>query len=88
MKTLEAANAADNFTRFLDEVFLHRESFKIVKRGVPCAYLIPAGELGCTSHELAEDLGHAELSVADRRALAADLRKGRNALRPLKDPWA
>jgi hypothetical protein len=34
MKTLEAAKAAENFTRFLSKVLLHQESFKIVKGGV------------------------------------------------------
>lgn len=87
MKTLEAAKAAENFTRFLSKVLLHQESFKIVKRGVPCAYLIPAGERGCNSHEFAEDLASAEMTVEDRHALALAVRRGRKALKPLKNPW-
>jgi antitoxin (DNA-binding transcriptional repressor) of toxin-antitoxin stability system len=87
MKTLEAAKAAENFTRFLSQVLLHRESFEIVKGGVPCAYLVPTGERGCNSHEFAEDLASAEISVEDRHALAAAVRRGRKALKPLKNPW-
>jgi hypothetical protein len=87
MKTLEAAKAAENFTRFLSKVLLHQESFKIVKGGVPCAYLIPAGERGCNSHEFAEDLASAEMSGKDRHALAAAVRRGRKALKPLRNPW-
>jgi hypothetical protein len=87
MKTLEAAEAAEDFTRYLSQVLLHRESFQIVKGGVPCAYLIPTGEHGCSSHELAADLASAEITVQDRHALAAALHRGRKALKPLKNPW-
>ena len=87
MKTLEAGKAAEHFTRFLSQVRLRQESFKIVKEGVPCAYLIPAGESPCNSHEFAEDLASAEITVEDRRALGAAVRRGRKALKPLKNPW-
>ena len=87
MKTLEAAEAAEHFTRFLNQVHSLHESFKIVKKGVPYGYLLPAVESGCNSHELAEVLAEAELSVEDRRAFAAYIRKGRKALKPLKNPW-
>jgi antitoxin (DNA-binding transcriptional repressor) of toxin-antitoxin stability system len=88
MKTLELDEAAGNFAQFVEEVSLRRESFKIVKAGIPCAYLIPAGERRCNSHELAEDLEDNEMSVEDRRALAATLRKGRRVLKPLRNPRA
>jgi PHD/YefM family antitoxin component YafN of YafNO toxin-antitoxin module len=88
MKTLEATKAADDFNRFLDQVSLRRESFRIVKKGVPCAYLIPADERGCNTHELAEELAADELSLEDRRALGAALRRARRVLRPPKNPWA
>jgi hypothetical protein len=87
MKTVEANKAAENFTRFLSHVLTRQESFKIVMEGVPCAYLVPAGEHKCDSHELAEDLANAELSKEDRRTLAAAVRRGRKALKPLKNPW-
>jgi hypothetical protein len=88
MKTLEAAKAAENITRFLSEVRLRQESFKIVRKGVPFAYLVPADERGCNSHEFAADLANARSGAEDRRALAAAVRRGRNALKPLRNPWA
>jgi antitoxin (DNA-binding transcriptional repressor) of toxin-antitoxin stability system len=88
VKTVEANKAAENFTRFLSQVLARQESFKIVKKGVPCAYLVPAGEHKCDSHELAEDLASAEFSEKeDRRDLAAALARGRKALKSLKNPW-
>ena len=88
MKTLEASKAAANFSRVLNAVHSLHESFEIVRKGVPCAYLIPPVERRSTSHELADDLAEAELSNEDRRSFAADIRRGRNALKSLKKPWA
>ena len=88
MKTLEADKARGNFTKFLSRVVDDRGSFQIVKEGVPCAYLVPAAGGKCNSHEFAADLADAGLSVADRRALAIAVRKGREALKPLKNPRA
>lgn len=88
MKTLEATKAAANFTRVLTAVRSLHESFVIVKKGVPCAYLVPADAGGISSHELADDLAVAELGAEDRRSFAADVRKGRKALKPLRNLWA
>lgn len=49
--------------------------------------LVPASPSGCNSHELADDLAGAGLSAEDRRELAAAVRKGRKALKSLKNPW-
>jgi len=87
MKTLEADKASGNFTKFLSRVLDDQESFQIVKEGVPCAYLVPAGGGKCNSHEFAADLADAGLSRQDRQALAAAVRKGRKTLKPLKNPW-
>jgi antitoxin (DNA-binding transcriptional repressor) of toxin-antitoxin stability system len=87
MKTVEAKKAAENFPEFLSQVLTRQEAFEIVKGGVPCACLVPAGEPKCDSHEFAEDLAGAELADEDRRALAAAVRRGRNSLKPLKNPW-
>lgn len=88
MKTLEATKAAADFTRVLAAVQSLHESFVIVKKGVTCAYLLPAAAGTISSYELADDLASAELSTEDRRSYAADVRKGRKALKPLKNPWA
>ena len=86
VKTLEASKAAANFNRVLNAVHSLHESFEIVRKGVPCAHLVPPIERGSTSHELADDLVGGELSAEDRRSFSADIRKGRKALRPLKNP--
>jgi hypothetical protein len=49
--------------------------------------LVPAGEGNCNSHEFAADLADAGLSIQDSRAFAIAVRKGRKALKPLKNPW-
>ena len=87
MKTLEADKATGNFAKFLTRVLHDEESFQIVKQGVPCAYLVPAGGSKCNSHEFAADLAEAALSLQDRRTFAAAVRKGRKTLKPLKNPW-
>jgi PHD/YefM family antitoxin component YafN of YafNO toxin-antitoxin module len=80
MKTVEADKAAEHFTEFLNQVLTHQKSLAIVKEGVPCAYLVPAGDPKCNSHEFADDLANAELASEDRRALAAAARRGRKSL--------
>ena len=51
MKTLEASKAAANFSRVLNAVHSLHESFEIVRKGVPCAYLVTPVE----RYELAKD---------------------------------
>ena len=87
MKTLEAARAAQDFTRFLREVHLRQESFKIVKGGVALAYLLPSSEGACDSYGFADDLASTPIKFEDRRSLSTAIRKGRKALKPLKNPW-
>jgi antitoxin (DNA-binding transcriptional repressor) of toxin-antitoxin stability system len=87
VKTLEASKAAANFSRVLNAVHSLHESFEIVRKGVPCAYLVPLVGRLSISHELADDLAGVELSTEDRRSFAADIRKGRKALKSLKNPW-
>lgn len=87
MKTLEAARVAAQFTKFLEQVRSLHASFKIVKKGVPYGYLVPAVGSGCNSHELADDLAEAKLSAEDQRSFAEAIRKARKSLKPLKNPW-
>jgi antitoxin (DNA-binding transcriptional repressor) of toxin-antitoxin stability system len=87
MKTLDAAKMAGDFPRFLGRVVSRQESYEIVKEGVPCAYLVPAGERKCNSRELAEDIAGTELAPEDRRALSSAVRRGRKVFKPLKNPW-
>ena len=87
MKTLSVAEASKSLNACVNRVYAERESFAIVKLGVPRALLVPAITPGCNSHELADDLAKAELPTEDRRGYGAAVRKGRKALKPLKNPW-
>jgi antitoxin (DNA-binding transcriptional repressor) of toxin-antitoxin stability system len=87
MKTLSVTEASRSFSDWVNRVYSRKESFAIVKLGVPYALLVPAAAPGCNSHELAADLASANLPAEDRRNLAAAIRKGRKALKPLKNPW-
>ncbi len=87
MKTLSVTEASKSFSDCVNRVYSRKETFAIVKLGVPYALLVPASTPGCNSHELADDLAHADLPAEDRRDLAAVVRKGRKALKSLKNPW-
>lgn len=87
MKTLSVTKASKSFSECVQRVYSRRESFTIVKLGVPHALLVPPAAPGCLSHELADDLASARLPAADRRSLASALHKGRKTFRPLKNPW-
>jgi hypothetical protein len=87
VKTLSLTEASRSFSDCVQRVYSRKESFAIVRLGVPCALLVPAPEGGCTSHELADDLAKACVNVEDRRAFSAALRKGRKSLKPLRNPW-
>ena len=87
MKTLSVTEASKTLSECVNRVYSRKESFAIVKLGVPYALLVPASAPGCNTHELADDLAQAVLATGDRRAFAAAVRKGRKALKPLKNPW-
>ncbi len=87
MKTLSVTEASRSFGDWVNRVYSRKESFAIVKLGVPYALLVPAMAPGCNSHELAADLASAKLPAEDRRNLAAAIRKGHKTLKPLKNPW-
>jgi len=87
MKTLTVSEVTKKLSTCLDRVYRRHESFKVVKNGIPYAHLVPANGTGCTTHEFADDLAEAELTAADRRALASAIRRGRKQLKPLKNPW-
>jgi hypothetical protein len=87
VKTLSVTEASRSFSDCVKRVYVRKESFAIIKLGVPWALLVPAPARVCTSHELADDLASPSLSSEDRRNFAAALRKGRKALKPLRNPW-
>ncbi len=87
MKTLSLTEASRSFSECVNRVYSRKETFAIVKLGVPYALLVPASPTGCNSHELADDLAGAALPAVDRREIAAAVRNGRKALKSLKNPW-
>lgn len=87
MKTLSVTAASKVFSECVNRVYSRKESFEIVKLGVPYALLVPPPVRGCSSHELADDLAGGDLTLEHKRAFAAALRRGRKALKPLKNPW-
>ncbi len=87
MKTLSVTKAAKSFSECVDRVYSRKETFAIVKLGIPYALLVPASPIRCDSHELADDLAGAALPAEDRREMAAAVRLGRKALKAPKNPW-
>ena len=87
MKTLSITEASRSFSECVNRVYSRKETFAIVKLVIPYAILVPASPAACNSHELAEDLAKTELPAEERRALAVAVRKGRKALKHLKNPW-
>ena len=85
--TLSVREASRSLGKCVDRVRSRNESYAIVKLGVPCALLVPVSAPGCNSHELADLLGQAGLAAGDARALAKTVRKGRKALKSLRNPW-
>jgi len=87
MKTLSVTEAARSLSECVNRVYARKETFAIVKLGIPYALLVPASPTGCNSHELADDLADAVLPAEDRQELAGAVRKGRRALKSLRNPW-
>ena len=87
MKTLSVGEASKSFREYVDRVHLRKESFAIVKLGVPYALLVPASARTFDSHELAKALAKAGLSGEDKRAMATAIRRGRKMLKPIRNPW-
>jgi antitoxin (DNA-binding transcriptional repressor) of toxin-antitoxin stability system len=88
MKTMDAAKMAEGFPTYLGRVVSRGESFEIIKEGVACAYLVPAGASQYDSHQLADDIAGVEITAADRNAMASGISKGRKVFKPVKNPWA
>ena len=84
---MDAAKISGNFPTYLGRVVSRKESFEIVKEGIPCAYLVPADEFRCNSHEFADDIASAELPAEDRHAIGSRISRARKALRPITNPW-
>ena len=81
------SKAARELSACLRKVCEEHESFELVKRGVPCAHLLPIEKPSGTTHDLADALDSAALSPQDRRGWRAAIAEGRERLKPLRNPW-
>jgi hypothetical protein len=67
MKTWSVTKASKSSRECVNRVYTRntwRETFAIVKLGVPYALLVPASTMGCKSHDLGDDLADADLPAA------------------------
>lgn len=87
IKIINVTEAARNFADCVNRAYYQRQSFVLVKNGVPVAQLIPALKPPCRGSELAEALAAVELPEAEARAWQRDLKKGRKKLKAPTDKW-
>jgi antitoxin (DNA-binding transcriptional repressor) of toxin-antitoxin stability system len=85
--TISVTEAARNFADFVNRAHCQRQSFVLLKNGVPVARLVPVGELVCRGSDLAEALAGIELTPAEARAWQRDLKTARKMFKPPRDPW-
>jgi hypothetical protein len=87
VKELTISAAAKALDHCVERVYRQHVSFRLRKRGVTYALLVPADFPGCDTHDFADDLGQAKLSLEDRRSFRESIRRGHKALKRLKNPW-
>ncbi|HEY3967677.1 MAG TPA: hypothetical protein VGM05_24155 [Planctomycetaceae bacterium] len=83
--TITVTEAARNFADCVNRVHYQKQTFVLLKNGVPFARLVPAGEPGCRGADLAEALSGIELSPTDARKWQRDLKTARKKLKPPPD---
>jgi prevent-host-death family protein len=84
---ISVTEAARNFAEYVNRVHQRRQTFVLVKNGVPVARLVPVVEPVCCGRELVEVLARVELSPAEARAWRRDLKAARKCLKPPRDAW-
>jgi antitoxin (DNA-binding transcriptional repressor) of toxin-antitoxin stability system len=84
---ISVTEAARNFADCVNRVHYQKETFVLLKNGVPFARLVPAGEQVCRGSDLAEALTAVELSDAQARSWQQDLKAARKKLKAPHDPW-
>ena len=86
-KAITVTEASRNFAHCVNRVHYQHMTFVLVKNGKPLARLVPDGEKVCTGNDLAEALGHAELSTGEATAWRKDLVKALKFLKAPADKW-
>lgn len=85
--TISVTEASRNFTDCVNRAHYQKQTFVLLKNGVPFARLIPAGNPVCHGGDLADALAAVELTPADARAWQRDLKAARKKLKPPRDAW-
>lgn len=84
---ISVTEAARNFADCVNRAHYQRQSFVLLKNGVPVARLVPVAESVCRGSDLAAALAGIELSPADARAWQRDLKAARKKLKVPRDKW-
>ena len=84
---ISVTEAARNFADCVNRAHYQRQTFVLLKNGVPVARLVPVGEPDCRGSDVAAALDGIELSPADARAWQRDLKAARKKPKPPRDTW-
>ena len=85
--TISVTEASRNFADCVNRVHYQKQTFVLLKNGVPFARLVPAGEPVCRGSDLAEALAAVPLSDGEVRAWQRDLKTARKKLQAPDDRW-
>ncbi len=83
---LSVTDAARNFADCVNRAHYQRQTFVLLKNGVPFARITPAGKT-CSGPELARILASVDLSPSEAKEWQMDLKAGRAGLTPPVDRW-
>ena len=84
--TIALENASPGLAEWVARARREHTTFVVLDAAVPVARLVPTTSR-CTGAELARALANANLSAAEARAWADDLRQSRAALSAPEDKW-
>jgi antitoxin (DNA-binding transcriptional repressor) of toxin-antitoxin stability system len=84
---ISVTEASRNFADCVNRVHYQKQTFVLLKNGVPFARLIPAGEPVCRGRDLADALAKVTLTDAQARAWQRDLKTARKKLKAPRDRW-
>jgi antitoxin (DNA-binding transcriptional repressor) of toxin-antitoxin stability system len=85
--TISVTEASRNFADCVNRAHYQKQTFVLLKNGVPFAQLGPAGAPVCRGSDLAAALAEVELTPAEARAWQRDLKAARKKLKPPRDAW-
>ncbi len=85
--TITVTEAARNFADCVNRAHYQRQSFVLLKNGIPVARLVPMEERLCHGSDLAAALAGIDLSAAEARAWQRDLKAARKKLKAPDDKW-